>query len=164
MLRVRFISTSWAAVFRWMPQNTFDETLFQVLAWCRQAPSHYLSQCWPRSRSLYGVISPQEGPYGKRNRCVSTCPFFWNETLNSRLFTHLSRDKMANSLHTFSNVLSWMKIFLLWFKYHWNSLPMVQLKMIQHHFRKWLGANQVTSHYLNQWWPSFVMHICFNVS
>ena len=29
------------------------------MAWCRQATSHYLSQCWPRSMSPYGVIRPQ---------------------------------------------------------------------------------------------------------
>ena len=32
-----------------------QSTLFQVMAWCRQATSHYLSQCWPRSLSPYGV-------------------------------------------------------------------------------------------------------------
>ena len=46
---------------RWMPQNVTDDksTLVQVMAWCRQATSHYLSQCWPRSMSPYGVIRPQ---------------------------------------------------------------------------------------------------------
>ena len=34
-------------------------TLFQVMAWCRNATSHYLSQCWPRSMSPNGVIRPQ---------------------------------------------------------------------------------------------------------
>ena len=34
-------------------------TLVQVMAWCRQAPSHYLSQCWPRSMSPYDVTRPQ---------------------------------------------------------------------------------------------------------
>ena len=34
-------------------------TLVQVMAWCRQATSHYLSQCWPRSLSPYGVTRPQ---------------------------------------------------------------------------------------------------------
>ena len=29
------------------------------MAWCRQATSHYLSQCWPRSLSPYSVIRPQ---------------------------------------------------------------------------------------------------------
>ena len=29
------------------------------MAWCRQAASHYLGQCWPRSVSPYGVTRPQ---------------------------------------------------------------------------------------------------------
>ena len=31
------------------PQNLTDDTLIlvQVIAWCHQAASHYLSQCWP---------------------------------------------------------------------------------------------------------------------
>ena len=32
------------------------------------------------------------------------------------------------------------------------SLKFVQLTIFQHWFRYWLGASQVTSHYLNQWW------------
>ena len=34
-------------------------TLVQVMAGCRQATSHYMSQCWPRSMSPYGVTRPQ---------------------------------------------------------------------------------------------------------
>ena len=34
-------------------------TLVQVMAWCRQATSHYLSQCWSRSLSPYGITRPQ---------------------------------------------------------------------------------------------------------
>ena len=46
---------------RWMPQDLTDDksTLAQVMAWCRQATSHYLSQCWLSSLSLYGVTRPQ---------------------------------------------------------------------------------------------------------
>ena len=46
---------------RWMPLDLTDDksTLVQVMAWCRQATSHYLSQCWPRSLSLYGITRPQ---------------------------------------------------------------------------------------------------------
>ena len=36
-----------------------QSTLVQVMACCRQATSHYLSQCWPRSLSTYGVTRPQ---------------------------------------------------------------------------------------------------------
>ena len=33
-----------------MPEDLIDgkSTLVQVMAWCRQATSHYLDQCWPR--------------------------------------------------------------------------------------------------------------------
>ena len=46
---------------RWIPLNLTDEksTLVQVMAWCRQATSHYLSQCWPRSMSPNGITRPQ---------------------------------------------------------------------------------------------------------
>ena len=34
-------------------------TLVPVMAWCHQATSHYLNQCWPRSKPPYGVTRPQ---------------------------------------------------------------------------------------------------------
>ena len=45
----------------WMSLDFIDDqsTMVQVMAWCRQAASHYLSQCWPRSLSPYGVTRPQ---------------------------------------------------------------------------------------------------------
>ena len=46
---------------RWMSLDLIDDksTLVQVMVWCRQATSHYLSQCWPRSLSPCGVTRPQ---------------------------------------------------------------------------------------------------------
>ena len=46
---------------RWMPQDLTDDksTLVQVMVWCCQATSHYLSQCWVSSLSPYGVAKPQ---------------------------------------------------------------------------------------------------------
>ena len=42
-----------------MPQDlTNDESaLVQIMSWCLQAPSHYLSQCWPRSMALYDITT-----------------------------------------------------------------------------------------------------------
>ena len=55
------LSNPCETVLRRMPQNPSDDksTLVQVMAWCRQATSHYLSQCWPRSLSPYGVARPR---------------------------------------------------------------------------------------------------------
>ena len=46
---------------RWMSQGLTDDksTLIQVMAWCHQATSHYLNQCWSRSMSPYGVTRLQ---------------------------------------------------------------------------------------------------------
>ena len=48
-------------VLRCMPQDLTDDKsiLVQVMTWCRQATSHYLSQCWPRSMSPNDVTRPQ---------------------------------------------------------------------------------------------------------
>ena len=47
---------------RWMPWDLTDDKspLVQVMAWCRQATSHYLSQCWPSAMPPYGVTRPIE--------------------------------------------------------------------------------------------------------
>ena len=59
--RVAIFSISCEIALRWMPQDFTDDksTLVQVMAWCRQASSHYLSQCWPRSMLPNGVTRPQ---------------------------------------------------------------------------------------------------------
>ena len=43
---------------KWMSLDLTNDksTLVQVMAWCRQATSHYLSQCWPRSLLPYELI------------------------------------------------------------------------------------------------------------
>ena len=45
----------------WMSLDYTDDqsTLVQVMAWCRQATSHYLSQSSPRSLLPYGITRPQ---------------------------------------------------------------------------------------------------------
>ena len=53
---INFISISSSHTFSWMAQEHTDIIhyiiiLVHVMAWFRQAISHYLSQCWPRSLS-----------------------------------------------------------------------------------------------------------------
>ena len=54
-------STSYEIAHKWMsPDLTNDKSTFvQVMAWCHQATSYYLSQCWPQSISSYDVIRLQ---------------------------------------------------------------------------------------------------------
>ena len=68
-------------------------------------------------------------------------------------FTHWGRDKMAAIFQrTFSNAFSSTKMHEFQLRFHWSLFMKVQLTIFQHWFREWLGATQVTSHCLNQWW------------
>ena len=45
--------------FRWMPLDLADKSkLVHVVAWCCQATSHHLRQCWPRFKLPYGITRP----------------------------------------------------------------------------------------------------------
>ena len=68
------------------------------------------------------------------------------------LLTHWGRDTMDTiSQMTFTNAFSWMKMFEFRFKFHRSLFLRVQLTIFQHWFRKWIGIDQATSHYLKQW-------------
>ena len=43
----------------WLNLTDDKSTPIQVIACCLTAPGHYLNQCWPRYRSLYGATRPQ---------------------------------------------------------------------------------------------------------
>ena len=91
----------------------------------------------------------------KRRHTVSECvlPAYFH-------LTHWGRDKMdAISQTTFSSAFSWMKMLKFRSKFRWSLFLKVQLTIFQHWFRWWLGAEQATSHYLNQWWPNSTTHI-----
>ena len=46
--------------FRWVIFNLNDKsTLVEVMVWCYQATSHYLSPCWTGSMLPYGFTKPQ---------------------------------------------------------------------------------------------------------
>ena len=66
--------------------------------------------------------------------------------------THWGRDKMAAISQTmFSNAFSWMKMYEYCLRFLWNVFLRIDLTIFQQWFRQWLGAEQVTSHCLNQW-------------
>ena len=71
------------------------------------------------------------------------------------IITLRPRQMDAISQTTFSNAFSWMKIFEYRLKFHWSLFIRVELTKSQHWFRYWLGADQATSHYLDQWWLDY---------
>ena len=73
IMRSSSLGTRWEIVLRWMHQNLTNDksTLGQVMAWCHQAISHYLSQCWPKSISTYVVTRPQSVHIlSKSGKCI----------------------------------------------------------------------------------------------
>ena len=70
--------------------------------------------------------------------------------------THSGLDTIpAISQTTFSNALSWMKMYEFRLRFHWSLFPRIQLTILQHWFRWWPCADQATSHYLNQRWLEY---------
>ena len=80
ILKLILVNDGWTIsceiVLTWTPQDLTDDrsTLVQVMAWCRQATSHYLSQWWPISLSPYGVTRPQ---WVNENDCILTINQHW---------------------------------------------------------------------------------------
>ena len=61
---------------------------------------------------------------------------------------------------TLANAFAWKKTLRFRLKFHWSLFPWLELTIPQHWCRKWLGAEQATSHYLNQLWFILLTHIC----
>ena len=47
-----------------------------TMAWCQQATMHFLSQCWPRSMSPYGITMPQKSKFDHRHWALKVVQ--WN--------------------------------------------------------------------------------------
>ena len=85
------------------------------------------------------------------NTCPGTQSIYLEVTFN----TSRPRQNGRHFSDNISNAFSSMKMFGFWSKFHWSLFPGVQLTKFQHWFRSWLGAEQATSHCLNQWWSVY---------
>ena len=62
LFKLTLVTDSWVISceipLSWVSLNLPDDkwALVPVMAWCHQATSHYLNQCWPRSMSPYSWI------------------------------------------------------------------------------------------------------------
>ena len=77
----------------------------------------------------------------------------WIHLHPDSIISHWGWDKMAAISQTILSIaFSWIKMLEFRLNFHWSLFLRVQLTICQHWFRDWLGAVQVTCHYLNQWW------------
>ena len=82
------MSISREPALKWMQQNSFDDesSLVHAMAWCRQATSNHLSQCWPP----HVVI---------RSRWMKLLRVhYWNFGNNTVLLILYSNDSMKSQL------------------------------------------------------------------
>ena len=80
--------------------------------------------------------------------------------LPSSTLTYWGLDKMdAIFQMTFSNGFLCMKMHEIQSKFHQSLFLGVRWTIFQHWFRQWLGTNQATIHYMNQWWPWLSWHL-----
>ena len=54
----------------------------QEMAWCHQAPSHYLNQCWQNPRHLIGIPRPQRV---NEHQCVQHHKFYISANISMSL-------------------------------------------------------------------------------
>ena len=108
-------------------------TLVQVMAWCRQATSHYPSQCWPRSMSPYATTGPQ-----------------W---VNSRALGYVGVILKWMSWINMINMLFMSpscETALRWMPQNTSHDESTSVQVMA-----W--CHQATSHYFSQCWPRFLL-------
>ena len=95
---------------------------------------------------LYDAVSTYVGQWESLGSCSQLC----NNTCKG--YFNTSRARQNGCQTTFSNALSWMKMYEFWLRFHCSLFLGVQWTIFQLWFRQWLSADQATSHYLDQWW------------
>ena len=102
---------------------TFDDksTLVQVMAWCSQATSNYLSQCWARSILPYGITRSHWG-FIEAEWCiyVSVNKHHW-----FRLWL-VAWSVPSHYLNQCWNVVNWTLRNKLQWHFDWNSYIFIQ--------------------------------------
>ena len=90
----------------------------------------------------------------------------WVPDFTSNELTCWGRDKMADILRTTfpNNSLFFKENCCILIKMSLKNIPIDRIINNQALGQIWYGAKEATSHYLNQWWPSLVTHICVSRS
>ena len=98
---------------------------------------------------------------GKTCYCpMDISPTGLQETRDRLMLIYWGGDKMATILQSFSNSFFFVWQLLSIFQISPNSVPSGPIYRKQCWFKRWFGAIQATSYYLNQWRPGPLTHIC----
>ena len=105
-----------------MPQDLTDNksTLVPVMSWCRQATSHYLDQCWPRSPMPYGDTRPQWVKEGFKKKTIYSCSDFppsciWQK---HQQLINWQKHTFPSKLHNY-NIGTLLNVEIAWLLHTW---------------------------------------------
>ena len=99
------------------------------------------SENFPLNLIYYDFICPGANLSGPAENLINRRPSVLNTVLPLETDNSCLPYKMTNILQTtFSNVLSWMKIFIFHFKFHWGLFFGKQLNIRHHWFQQWHRA------------------------
>ena len=98
----------------WMSMDLTDDksTLVQVMKWCRQASSHYLSKCWPRSLSPYSVTRTQWVNGSVLHALIENTYWLSINSENMPMTSHRSGDMEARWGHNWLDEISAYKVII----------------------------------------------------
>ena len=103
------------------------------MAWCHEATSHYLSQCWPSSLSPYGVTRPQWVKH-KKNLFSQCSPISLSEKRRKDMKTSENGSTLRMTGH-------------LWENHRWKGLV---IPIFDNFFV--VSLNKLLTKYTNCWW------------
>ena len=148
--------------------------LANILATCRNNVSNTGHRSTGRRLSLvysYGQGVLEWGflvrAISKNNRCLVTAIVIIGKktpNLDPEVFCCKIWSKIVyylNTLRPRQNGRHFEMYFLEWKcmnfdqDFSWNVFLMFELSIFPHWFRSWLGTDQATTHYLNQWWLEY---------
>ena len=111
-------------------------------------PQYWLLMMCPWISSCLWVLHSEAWPRSHDSVCLAP-----NHNLYQWWLTHWGQDKMATMFQTtFPYVFHWIKMFEFRLRFHWSLFLRFVLTYSSIGSDTWLGTDQATSHYLNQWW------------
>ena len=92
---------------------------------------------------------------------ISCQALTWVRHIVNVTFEHIEAEtKWPPFRRRLFKAFSWMEMYGFRFRFHWSLFQNFELTMLQYWYRYWLGAYQVTSHCLDQWWFISLTHVC----
>ena len=126
---------------RFLSQRVSNGEDIMIMAWClhngypgTKTPKNWIKEmlAWLTHHFPFSSVIP-----------ISVLLTKWQSFCRQHFEMHFHHRNICIFIQISLNLFLWIQIITNW---HW--------------FRQWLGTEQVTSHYMNQWWLNSLTHTC----